>query len=200
MKTPRLISFKLAQKIIIREKKKLFQESKIKLKEAHNTVASRTITSPINLPLQNTAGLDGYIVSNKNLNKVSISNKLLNAGHSYKRLNPNLAYKINTGGIIPHNFKNFISLENAKVDQNKKVSDWDDKEIASIREVVGILTIEGELRSETQLNIKRLMDIGSYRGIRHRTGLPLRGQRTKNNSRTRKGKRKTVANKKKATK
>ena len=91
-------------------------------------------------------------------------------------------------------------LENAKVDQNKKVSDWDDKEIASIREVVGYLTIEGELRSETQLNIKRLMDIGSYRGIRHRTGLPLRGQRTKNNSRTRKGKRKTVANKKKATK
>ncbi len=91
-------------------------------------------------------------------------------------------------------------LENAKVDQNKKVSDWDDKEIASIREVVGSLTIEGELRSETQLNIKRLMDIGSYRGIRHRIGLPLRGQRTKNNSRTRKGKRKTVANKKKATK
>jgi len=91
-------------------------------------------------------------------------------------------------------------LEDAKVDQNKKVSDWDDKEIASIREVVGNLTIEGELRSETQLNIKRLMDIGSYRGIRHRTGLPLRGQRTKNNSRTRKGKRKTVANKKKATK
>ena len=91
-------------------------------------------------------------------------------------------------------------LEDAEVDQNKKVSDWDDKEIASIREVVGSLTIEGELRSETQLNIKRLMDIGSYRGIRHRTGLPLRGQRTKNNSRTRKGKRKTVANKKKATK
>ena len=91
-------------------------------------------------------------------------------------------------------------LGNAKVDYNKKVSDWDDKEIASIREVVGSLTIEGELRSETQLNIKRLMDIGSYRGIRHRTGLPLRGQRTKNNSRTRKGKRKTVANKKKATK
>ena len=101
MKIPRLISFKLAQKIIIREKKNLFQESKIKLKEAHNAVVSRTITSPINLPLQNTAGLDGYIVSNKNLNKVSISNKLLNAGHSYKRLNPNLAYKINTGGIIP---------------------------------------------------------------------------------------------------
>jgi small subunit ribosomal protein S13 len=91
-------------------------------------------------------------------------------------------------------------LGNAKVDYNKKVSDWDDKELASIREVVGSLTIEGELRSETQLNIKRLMDIGSYRGIRHRTGLPLRGQRTKNNSRTRKGKRKTVANKKKATK
>ena len=91
-------------------------------------------------------------------------------------------------------------LEYAKVDQNKKVSDWDDKEIASIREVVGNLTIEGEIRSDNQLNIRRLMDIGSYRGIRHRTGLPLRGQRTKNNSRTRKGKRKTVANKKKATK
>ena len=91
-------------------------------------------------------------------------------------------------------------LENAKVDYNKKVSDWDDKDIASVREFVGNLTIEGELRSETQLNIKRLMDIGSYRGIRHRTGLPLRGQRTKNNSRTRKGKRKTVANKKKVTK
>ena len=83
-------------------------------------------------------------------------------------------------------------LGNAKVDYNKKVSEWDDKDIASIREVVGNLTIEGELRSETQLNIKRLMDIGSYRGIRHRTGLPLRGQRTKNNSRTRKGKRRTI--------
>ena len=91
-------------------------------------------------------------------------------------------------------------LGNAKVDYNKKVSEWDDKDIASIREVVGNLTIEGELRTETQLNIKRIMDIGSCRGIRHRTGLPLRGQRTKNNSRTRKGKRKTVANKKKATK
>jgi small subunit ribosomal protein S13 len=91
-------------------------------------------------------------------------------------------------------------LEEAKVDSNKIVSDWDDKDIASIRDVVGKLKIEGELRSETQLNIKRLMDIGSFRGIRHRTGLPLRGQRTKNNSRTRKGKRKTVANKKKATK
>ena len=91
-------------------------------------------------------------------------------------------------------------LEEAKVDLNKKVSDWDDKDIASIRDVVGKLKIEGELRSETQLNIKRLMDIGSFRGIRHRTGLHLRGQRTKNNSRTRKGKRKTVANKKKATK
>ena len=91
-------------------------------------------------------------------------------------------------------------LEEAKVDLNKKVSDWDDKEISSIRDVVGKLQIEVELRSETQLNIKRLMDIGSFRGIRHRTGLPLRGQRTKNNSRTRKGKRITVANKKKATK
>ena len=91
-------------------------------------------------------------------------------------------------------------LEEAKVDSNKKVSDWDDIDISSVRDVVGKLKIEGELRSETQLNIKRLMDIGSIRGIRHITGLPLRGQRTKNNSRTRKGKRKTVANKKKATK
>ena len=91
-------------------------------------------------------------------------------------------------------------LAEAKVEENIKVQDWNDEQIASIREEVGKLTIEGELRSEVQLNIKRLMDIGCYRGIRHRAGLPLRGQRTKNNSRTRKGKRKTVANKKKATK
>ena len=91
-------------------------------------------------------------------------------------------------------------LAKAKVDENTKVQDWSDDEIGKIREQVGTYTIEGELRSETQLNIKRLMDIGCYRGIRHRVGLPLRGQRTKNNSRTRKGKRKTVANKKKATK
>ena len=91
-------------------------------------------------------------------------------------------------------------LDNAGVDHSKKVSDWTDAEVGKIREAVGTFTIEGELRSETQLNIKRLMDIGCYRGIRHRAGLPLRGQRTKNNSRTRKGKRKTVANKKKVTK
>ena len=91
-------------------------------------------------------------------------------------------------------------LSSAKVDESKKVEDWTDDETARIREVVGSFKIEGELRSEVQLNIKRLMDIGCYRGIRHRSGLPLRGQRTKNNSRTRKGKRKTVANKKKATK
>ena len=91
-------------------------------------------------------------------------------------------------------------LETAKVDENKKVTDWTDDETGRIREAVGSFKIEGELRSEVQLSIKRLMDIGCYRGIRHRTGLPLRGQRTKNNSRTRKGKRKTVANKKKATK
>ena len=91
-------------------------------------------------------------------------------------------------------------LEEAKVDENTKVSDWTDDEIGRIREAVGQYTIEGELRSEVQLSIKRLMDIGCYRGIRHRSGLPLRGQRTKNNSRTRKGRRKTVANKKKATK
>jgi small subunit ribosomal protein S13 len=91
-------------------------------------------------------------------------------------------------------------LATAKVDENTKVQDWTDDEISNIREAVGTYTIEGELRSAIQLNIKRLMDIGCYRGIRHRAGLPLRGQRTKNNSRTGKGKRKTVANKKKVTK
>ena len=91
-------------------------------------------------------------------------------------------------------------LAAAKVDENIKVQDWTDDQIGSIRDAVGAYTIEGELRSEVQLSIKRLMDIGCYRGIRHRIGLPLRGQRTKNNSRTRKGKRKTVANKKKVTK
>ena len=91
-------------------------------------------------------------------------------------------------------------LVEAKVDESIKVQDWSDDQIGHIREAVSTFKIEGELRSETQLNIKRLMDIGCYRGIRHRSGLPLRGQRTKNNSRTRKGRRKTVANKKKATK
>jgi len=91
-------------------------------------------------------------------------------------------------------------LKEANVEEGKKVSDWNDDEIGRIREAVGAFKIEGELRSEVQLSIKRLMDIGSYRGIRHRAGLPLRGQRTKNNSRTSKGRRKTVANKKKATK
>lgn len=92
-------------------------------------------------------------------------------------------------------------LETAEVDVNKKVQDWDDNELSRIRkELNENYKLEGALRSEVQLNIKRLMDIGSYRGIRHRTGLPLRGQSTKNNARTRKGKRKTVANKKIATK
>jgi small subunit ribosomal protein S13 len=91
-------------------------------------------------------------------------------------------------------------LEKAQVSQDTKVQDWNDDQIGAIREAVSFFKIEGELRSEVSLHIKRLMDIGCYRGIRHRSGLPLRGQRTKNNSRTRKGKRKTVANKKKATK
>ena len=91
-------------------------------------------------------------------------------------------------------------LIKANVDHEIKVTEWTDEETSRIREVVSNLKIEGELRSEEQLNVKRLMDIGCYRGIRHRTGLPLRGQKTKNNSRTRKGKRKTVANKKKVTK
>ncbi|MGF1564285.1 MAG: 30S ribosomal protein S13 [Flavobacteriales bacterium] len=92
-------------------------------------------------------------------------------------------------------------LEMANVNPDKKIADWNDEDLAGIRGAIGSnFKVEGELRSETQMNIKRLMDIGCYRGIRHRVGLPLRGQRTKNNSRTRKGKRKTVANKKKATK
>jgi len=91
-------------------------------------------------------------------------------------------------------------LKSANVSEDKKVSDWTDDDTANVRSVVSQLVIEGELRAENQINIKRLMDIGSFRGIRHRLGLPLRGQRTKNNSRTRKGKRKTVANKKKVTK
>jgi small subunit ribosomal protein S13 len=92
-------------------------------------------------------------------------------------------------------------LDAAEVDRSKKVSEWNDDELAKIRGLINEkFKVEGALRSEIQLNIKRLMDIGCYRGIRHRNGLPLRGQRTKNNCRTRKGKRKTVANKKKATK
>lgn len=91
-------------------------------------------------------------------------------------------------------------LAECKVDENTKVQDWNDDEVGKIREYVSNMKVEGALRSEVQLNIKRLMDIGCYRGVRHRSGLPLRGQRTKNNSRTRKGKRKTVANKKKAVK
>ena len=91
-------------------------------------------------------------------------------------------------------------LAKANVSEDIKVQDWNDDQIGAIRDAVSFFKIEGELRTEISLNIKRLMDIGCYRGIRHRSGLPLRGQRTKNNSRTRKGKRKTVANKKKATK
>lgn len=92
-------------------------------------------------------------------------------------------------------------LAKAGIDSAKKVQDWTDDEAAKVREVIGSdYKVEGDLRSEIQLNIKRLMDIGCYRGIRHRNGLPVRGQSTKNNARTRKGRKKTVANKKKATK
>ncbi|HNX20843.1 MAG TPA: 30S ribosomal protein S13 [Bacteroidales bacterium] len=91
-------------------------------------------------------------------------------------------------------------LDKANIDYNKKVSDWNDDELASLRGLINEIKVEGALRSEVQTNIKRLMDIGCYRGIRHRIGLPLRGQSTKNNARTRKGRKKTVANKKKATK
>ena len=92
-------------------------------------------------------------------------------------------------------------LAKAGIDENKKVSEWSDDEQNAIRNIIGEeYKVEGALRSEVQMNIKRLMDIGCYRGIRHRNGLPLRGQSTKNNARTRKGKKKTVANKKKVTK
>ncbi len=92
-------------------------------------------------------------------------------------------------------------LEKAGIDKNLKVSEWNDEQASAIREIIGAeFKVEGDLRSEVQLNIKRLMDIGCYRGVRHRIGLPLRGQRTKNNARTRKGRKKTVANKKMATK
>jgi small subunit ribosomal protein S13 len=94
-----------------------------------------------------------------------------------------------------------VILKNAGISEDKKVNEWNDDELAAIRNyITETVKVEGELRSEVQLNIKRLMDIGCQRGIRHRLGLPLRGQRTKNNSRTRKGRRKTVANKKKASK
>jgi small subunit ribosomal protein S13 len=92
-------------------------------------------------------------------------------------------------------------LKKAEIDYNKKVQDWNDEEQNKIRAIINdSLKVEGALRSEVQMNIKRLMDIGCYRGIRHRLGLPVRGQSTKNNARTRKGRKKTVANKKKATK
>lgn len=99
------------------------------------------------------------------------------------------------------NSKAAAILDASGIDRSKKVSDWDDDELTKIRNyITDNLKTEGELRSETQLNIKRLMDIGCYRGLRHRKGLPVRGQRTSTNARTRKGKRKTVAGKKKATK
>ena len=91
-------------------------------------------------------------------------------------------------------------LDKAGVEKDLKVKDWTDDQAAQIREILADYKVEGDLRSEVQLNIKRLMDIGCYRGVRHRIGLPLRGQSTKNNARTRKGRKKTVANKKKATK
>ena len=92
-------------------------------------------------------------------------------------------------------------LAKAGIDKDIKIKDWNDEQAAKVREIIGAeYKVEGDLRSEVQLNIKRLMDIGCYRGVRHRNGLPVRGQSTKNNARTRKGKKKTVANKKKATK
>lgn len=102
-------------------------------------------------------------------------------------------------GIGPSTAQKILVKNN--IDVNKKVQDWDDDELTKIRTyITDYIKVEGALRSEVQLNIKRLMDIGCYRGVRHRIGLPVRGQRTKNNCRTRKGKRKTVANKKKVTK
>ena len=91
-------------------------------------------------------------------------------------------------------------LDSTGVDPQTKVDDWNDEEVTAIRAQIGEMKVEGALRSEVQLNIKRLMDIGCYRGIRHRKGLPLRGQKTQTNARTRKGRKKTVAGKKKVTK
>lgn len=91
-------------------------------------------------------------------------------------------------------------LDEGSIDYNKKVSEWDDEDITKIRAIIGEMKVEGALRSEVQMSIKRLMDIGSYRGIRHRKGLPVRGQQTQTNARTRKGRKKTVAGKKKAVK
>ena len=120
------------------------------------------------------------------------------------------------GVDLPHNKRDVISLTyiygigrsaaatilaKAGVSEDTKVKDWTDDEAAKVREVITEnYKVEGDLRSEIQMNIKRLMDIGCYRGVRHRNGLPVRGQSTKNNARTRKGRKKTVANKKKATK
>jgi small subunit ribosomal protein S13 len=102
-------------------------------------------------------------------------------------------------GIGKSSAKNILSQ--AGISEEVKVKDWNDEELSKIRGFINEqLKVEGELRSMVQLNIKRLMDIGCYRGVRHRSGLPLRGQRTKNNARTRKGKKKTIANKKKAVK
>src|SRR5688572_20021049 len=102
-------------------------------------------------------------------------------------------------GLGKSSAKKILSM--AKVDLGKKVQDWNDEEVTKIRQVINDnFKVEGSLRSEVQLKIKRLVDIGTYRGGRHRTGLPVRGQRTRTNSRTRKGRRKTVANKKKAVK
>ncbi|MGM0612498.1 MAG: 30S ribosomal protein S13 [Bacteroidota bacterium] len=101
---------------------------------------------------------------------------------------------------ISHSTANKV-LDDLKIARDKKVSEWDDEDLTKIRNYVNDnLTVEGSLRSQVQMNIKRLMDIGCYRGIRHRVGLPLNGQKTKNNARTRKGRKKTVANKKKAVK
>mgnify|MGYP000504160262 FL=1 len=111
----------------------------------------------------------------------------------------------NKRGVIGLTYVFGIGLSTAKqiladngIDENTKVMDWNDDELSKIRTTIEKIKVEGSLRSEIQLNIKRLMDIGCYRGVRHRNGLPLRGQRTKNNARTRKGRKKTVAGKKKA--
>jgi len=113
-----------------------------------------------------------------------------------KRGEIGLTYIYGIGRVSAQNI-----LEKAGVDLNKRVSEWNDAELAKIRQVINDdYKVEGALRSEVQLNIKRLMDIGCYRGVRHRQGLPVRGQTTKNNARTRKGRKKTVANKKKVTK
>ena len=143
-------------------------------------------------------------VWNSKINKLINQSILLNNGNKncWSRFAPEQAWRNRIDHIYGIGRSSSAKiLDKAGVSRDLKVSEWNDDQAAKIREIIGAeFKVEGDLRSEIQMNIKRLMDIGCYRGVRHRNGLPVRGQSTKNNARTRKGKKKTVANKKKATK